>query len=478
VGRRFLERWCNASDNRRAAVLALFCAAMFVVVNWRGYHRDVVPLALAPVSVWRHGRVDLDDFRFYYESETARDRWAWTESQGHLYSRKSMFVSLLVAPFYLPPVLAGVPTENVGFWIGWGRFAAGILTGLTVAVTYLTLRRWGDVLPATAFSLLFAFGTCVWTIIAQTLYDHQAILFVAVLAWLVHDFPLSPRRAFLAALAAGAAVALRPVTVVLLFPAGLYLLLPGRLAGVRAYVAALAGVLSLPLLFALANHLMFGSWYSTGYPSTEAEGGWRHPWLTGAIGLLVAPNSGLFTQSPFTLLALAGGWVVWRGVRPVPDRGLLAVYTLCFLTYWSLFAKWHDWQGGLTFTTRMLSEGYPLWMPLVMVGWNAIRSRPWAVPLTAAAGAWSVVYNLVNLATFDRTCALNALHQPWTLQDHFFVVHLAHYGPVETLKSVAISVGLFAICMAGLVVALQPILGRARPEPPLEKPLDLPLSAH
>jgi hypothetical protein len=47
--------------------LGIFSAVMFTLVNWRGYHRDVVPLALAPVSIVRHGTVNLDDFRAYYD---------------------------------------------------------------------------------------------------------------------------------------------------------------------------------------------------------------------------------------------------------------------------------------------------------------------------------------------------------------------------------------------------------------------------
>src|SRR5205807_1214344 len=101
---------------------------------------------------------------------------------------------------------------------------------------------------------------------------------------------------------------------------------------------------------------------------------WRTYWPEGAAGLLIAPNSGLFVQSPFTLLALVGGWVVWRSRGSVREAGLLRIYTICFVAYWALFAKWHDWQGGLTFTTRMLSEGYPLWMPLVLVGWDRLRA--------------------------------------------------------------------------------------------------------
>lgn len=453
----FLHHWTTATDARRAGVLAGFCAALFLLVNWRNYHQDVIPLAFAPVSVWRSGTVDVDAFRPYYEAIPASQRWAWTEAHGHLYPRKSIFVSLLVAPLYLPPILAGVPDSEYRFWIGWGRLCAALLTGLTVALCYLVLRRWGDVGSATFLSLLLAFGTCLWTIVGQTLYDHQAVLFIAVVAWLLTDFPLSPGKAFLAALAAGAAVALRPPVVVLLFPLGLYLLLPGRLGGCRAYLAAFAGVSVFPLLLALANALMFGHWYATGYPPEEYRDNWRTFWLVGASGLLIAPNSGLFVQSPFTLLALVGGWVVWRG-REVREGGLLRVYTLTFVAYWSLFALWHDWQGGLTFSTRMLCEGYPLWLPLALVGWTRVREWAWARIAVLVAGGYSVVYHLVNVATFDAVTPMNPVHWPWVPREHYLALHWATFGASATLQAIAGTVALFVACVVVLAFALAPLL--------------------
>jgi hypothetical protein len=258
-------------------------------------------------------------------------------------------------------------------------------------------------------------------------------------------------------------VALRPATVVLLFPVGLYLLLPGRLAGWRGYLAAVAGIVLLPLLMAVANSLMFGHWYATGYPPSQYRDSWRNFWPEGAAGLLIAPNSGLFVQSPFTLLALVGGWQVWRGAEAVRDRGLLRAYTLCFLLYWGLFAKWYDWQGGLVFATRMLSEGYPLWLPLVVIGWKSVRGYPHALLVVTVLCAYSVVYQLVNLALFDRTTLLNPKHLPWSPRDHFFVFHVRHFGMYETVGSILLSGCLFLVIASLLVVVLRPFLRQGLP---------------
>jgi hypothetical protein len=139
-------------------------------------------------------------------------------------------------------------------------------------------------------------------------------------------------------------------------------------------------------------------------------------------------------------------------------------------------AKWHDWQGGLTFTSRMISEGYPLWMVLVIEGWNAVRDRPWALPVTVYAGIWSVVYELVNLSTFDQTTPLNTLHEPWTPWDHFFWVHVTHFGPWQTALLVSRSVFLFAIASFFIAYALRGFI-LPRPSPPVVKEASTPAGA-
>ena len=57
---------------------------------------------------------------------TGNQRYPFTlGTDGHWYPRKSLFASLLVVPFYLPPVLCGVPTENVAFWLAWSQAGGG-----------------------------------------------------------------------------------------------------------------------------------------------------------------------------------------------------------------------------------------------------------------------------------------------------------------------------------------------------------------
>jgi hypothetical protein len=78
-----------------------------------------------------------------------------------------------------------------------------------------------------------------------------------------------------------------------------------------------------------------------------------------------------------------------------------------------------------------------------------------------------VLYQLVNLATFDATTDLNTKHLPWTPQDHFFVVHVRYFGIAATARSVMFSILLFLSCATVLVLLLLRFLlpHRYRPLP-------------
>jgi hypothetical protein len=448
-------RWRSSSPTRRACFLGCCSAAVFVLVNWHNYVTDYTPLALIPVSVWRAGTTNLDLYRHYYESLPATARYAFIDSQGHLFAMKPIFVSLLALPWYLPPVLSGVPTEAVDFWIAWGRLAAAILTGISVSLSYIAIQRWTDETGAVALTLMMAFGTGVWTTVGQTLTYHAgAILCVSALVLALKDFPLTWGRASWVGFLTGATVGMRPTAVILVLPLVVFMCRTAVLPCWKTRLSGFAGIIVVPLLNALMNAHAFGHWYATGYAPGEIDR-WTTPVAEGALGLLVAPNSGLFMQSPFMILAVVGGWVAWR-TKSLPGRGLLCAFSSCFVVYLLLFARWHDWQGGLTFATRMLSEGYPLLLPLTAVGWNRLRHEPWATRMFVISAVWSVLYQIIGIATFDRVSLDNPPHLPWQPMHHFFLLYALRFGIWTTLLAVTITIAQLCVCIGSAVYVLAP----------------------
>jgi hypothetical protein len=455
--------WSATSEQRRAVFLGAFCTLLFAIVNWHNYMVDFVPLSLIPVALLRDGTVQLDSFRQYYESLPENQRYTFTVVNGHLYSIKPVFVSLLATPFFVPPVLVGVPAEKVEFWLGWGRLTAAALCGCAIAFCYLTARRYGSSSAALAFTVLLAFGTGIWTVVGQTLTYHAgALLCIAALCQVLRDFPLPPARAALAGLLAGAAVVMRLTPLALLFPLGLFLSMPGQVKGLKAWLAALGGIVLLPICNAALNSAVFGHWYKTGYDEEMHKWiGLENPafWIHGMIGIAISPNAGLLPQSPFLLLAVIGAWQAWT--KPdTQDRGLLRTYSLCLVAYAALFCCWHDWWGGLTFASRMLTEAYPMLLPLTMVGWKAVCMRRRMVILVIVAGVCAVVYQIIGVATFDRISNSNPPMMEWQPARHFYWLYVEQFGILSLFGAVSWT----AVELAGVGLVAAVMLKRFAPE--------------
>lgn len=458
------DRWNASAPGWRAAFLATGCALVFVLVNWRNYINDYTPLALVPVGVLRDGTLNLDSYRAYADGLSPGQKYTFAESGGHLYPMKPIFVSLLALPAYLPPVLAGVPTADVEFWVGWGRLVNAVIAGWAVALCYLLARRWTDEASSLGLALALAFGTAVWTTVGHCLNYHSgAMLCVAGLLCVLDRFPLGPRRALAAGFLMGAAVGMRPTTVVLLFPIGIYLLLLSNVFDTwKSRLAGFAGLIAVPLVNMALNRIQFGGAFATGYSPEEVDR-WNTPFWEGFTGILLAPNSGLLPQTPFLLLAFIGTWAAARS-GTIPQRGLAVAGGLGFVAYWLLFARWHDWQGGLAFASRMLSEGYPLLVPLLAIGWERVRHNRTARTAVAVAVGWSILYQIVGVATFDAITGDDPQHRPWTLRDHFYAVYWFKFGTAALLVATAKTLAFFLAACTFVAFVLAPFfLGKSSP---------------
>src|SRR5690242_6289116 len=117
-------------------------------------------------------------------------------------------------------------------------------------------------------------------------------------------------------------------------------------------------------------------------------------------------------------------------------------------------------------------------MPLVLVGWrvfdlsfrDATRNdnSGWARQMTMAAGIVAVVYELANIAVFDRvsTTAEGSLNSstfvtaprvyPWLPGEHFFVLYVRQFGAASALAAVFWTLGQFLMIAAAAIFALRP----------------------
>ncbi len=272
---------------------------------------------------------------------------------------------LLNVPVYAAARSLGVDLRSHVYALS--MITASLAASLSVLFLYLALLRvCASPGQAFFFALVYAFGTCVWSVASRGLWQHTpSLLFLCAAFWLL--FEEDPRRIALAGLMLGLAVVSRPTDVLLAAPAAGYVLFRRR----RAF----------PLFAALAllpaALLTFYSWSYLGEPLAFGQayrpGGFSRHFLAGLAGLLVSPSRGLFVFSPVLLAALAGGVLAWRQKAQEALRFLSAGALLLL----ALYACWGTWWGGSGFGYRLILEIVPVLILLLPLAWNRwIRGSP------------------------------------------------------------------------------------------------------
>jgi hypothetical protein len=342
---------------------------------------DTSGTATLPFAVLRDGSLLLDGYACaetnpYYRLQRA----------AHTVSRYPVATALLALPVYLPAALGHRFDPCSESRNDLEKIAAALLTAAGLALVLAALLRLVPSRAALIACALYALGTAVLPILGQALWQHTgAVLALSAGLWALAVPRVPATRGAILGLAAGCAVACRPVDVVL--AAALFAALARE--DPRALPAALLGALfPAALLFGYQLHF-FGSPFATGY-GDEASQGWTANLLVGLPGLLISPGRGLFAVSPVLLLALPA---LFRPPRGAPlERGLPILGAGCAV-YALLLGKWWAWHGAFSAGPRMLSDVLPLLAPgLALFVERAIEARSrLRLGLLGALGALSIL---------------------------------------------------------------------------------------
>jgi hypothetical protein len=248
---------------------------------------DTSGTATLPFAVLRDGSLLLDGYACaetnpYYRLQRA----------AHTVSRYPVATALLALPVYLPAALGHRFDPCSESRNDLEKIAAALLTAAGLALVLAALLRLVPSRAALIACALYALGTAVLPILGQALWQHTgAVLALSAGLWALAVPRVPATRGAILGLAAGCAVACRPVDVVL--AAALFAALARE--DPRALPAALLGALfPAALLFGYQLHF-FGSPFATGY-GDEASQGWTANLLVGLPGLLISPGAG-FSRS-------------------------------------------------------------------------------------------------------------------------------------------------------------------------------------
>ncbi len=454
----------GASNLRFGVVVGLWVAMLAAAVNIRTVSNDNVANVLIPVSVVREGNLDLDEFGGIIDRYTDTVAYWAVRTDDGVYSRYPIWSGVAATPVFAPFVWSGVATTDEATWLRVGRLAAMIACALFAGLMACTLRRFMPGAWAAMTTVLAVMGTTVFHLLGSNLSNQTvALVCVAGLLVLLTGSRMTHRRALLAGLLAGLAVASRlPVVFVALCPLGVFLSRPTW----RRYLpAVVVGVVVFPALTAWYHTVAFGSPLATGY-GAEPNEGFDAAFSEGLAGLVMSPTCGLFVYSPFLLLGAAGAMLcIGRRASDVPHLDLARWVVLGIVGQWLLFSKWWAWSGGLVYGgARMLAECVPALILLLGLCWYSVeRGRLGSMAglrrSLLLAGMFSVVVFLVGTVTYDAVAPMNIDKPSWDIRQGFVATYLDRFGFLSlclaTLKQGALLVGVFVVggTMAGRLLA-------------------------
>lgn len=338
-----------------------------------------------------------------------------SESNGHTYSNKAPGSAMLAAPVYaLVSLVAGEPSLAVSVWIC--RVTTGIIpTLLFLVLLYGFLARFSED-PAIRKLVLVAYALGSMAMTYSLLYfSHQLAAVCIASAVILAIDVLDGKRRLRVMIAAGALAGAAPLVdyqaVFAAVPLAVYVIarsyrdLPqlARLAGCAVVGAAV------PIAILLAYHqVCFGSPWRTGYDASTTFAMYHQQGFLGLTelrwaafrGSTVSFDNGLFTLSPWLLLAVSGSFELLRRPRQSGVRGITIMCVAIAITYLLFVSAINFWRGGGAVGPRYITAMVPFLLPMVTAQLEAVRDRPQFLGVLAGAIFVGVAIYALSSATF------------------------------------------------------------------------------
>jgi hypothetical protein len=377
---------------RHPCVLLFLIAIVVYNLNFRNINSiDTIPASLLPFAILNQHTLHLDMFSSFIYGE---NYGAFALINGHFYSAYPLVTPVLVTPLYILPYLAlavlHVPPDmnnSIFFLVVFAmeKISASIIASLSVVVFFAGMKKLVSAKTAMITSLIFAFGTSIWSINSQALWQHGLVaLFLTLIFFFIvkNEEKEQVLNYIFLGLCSGLLALSRPSDMILVIPAVVYIFYksyPGNVKSGLAYcLAAIVGALPFIAYNMSVFHSLFG-----GYNNSLASFEFDSQILVHFIGLLFSPNRGLFIFTPVALLAVFG---ILR-ISSVPNRGLrLALYSFAvsLVLEITVYAAFQFWWGGDTYGPRFLVGALPIFGiftgmfldPLVSPGDRKIQKRP------------------------------------------------------------------------------------------------------
>ena len=369
---------------------------------------DTIPAILLPIAIARGDGFTLDRFEPVISSGDAAATgtgeslpYFAARKRGRLVSRYPVAPVVVALPFTLPQIAlldrwrpgwdaTPVGALRYGRWIA--KNAAAAVVALAAVLLCQALRAFGLARVALPATLVAALGSPLWTIAAQSPWQHGTGVLALTTAILLLRSAPGRSRALATGLALAVLVAARLPDIVFALPlAGWALLRRPREAPWLA-----AGPLVVGSLLAGYNLGWFGTLLggqveieAVRLPMQGLPATWGNP-LVGAAGTLFSPNRGLLVFCPWVATAAVVALPTLRARFGAGSMAWPLLLGLC--GHFAVVASYSNWWGGWCFGPRYWTEAVPVLAMLLAVALEDARTRGAAVRVAVyGTAAYAIV---------------------------------------------------------------------------------------
>ncbi|MBN1871549.1 MAG: hypothetical protein JW800_03155, partial [Candidatus Omnitrophica bacterium] len=165
--------------NRYSIHILIFLVTLFIFNIGFKYSGsgDTIPNELLPISIIYEKDLDFNEF---FTDDLGLPYW-YGYVRGKIVASYSIMPGLLNLPVYSIAHILGVDLFEKRFLLS--MLSSSIIASLSAVFMYLCLLRiCGRQSTAVFFTLLYAFGTCVWSVVARGIWQHGPSLLLITLS--------------------------------------------------------------------------------------------------------------------------------------------------------------------------------------------------------------------------------------------------------------------------------------------------------
>jgi len=373
-------------------IFLFFGVFLIYNLNFRNINSiDTIPASLLPFALLNSHTLQLDMFSSFIQGDNSA---AFLQIANHFYSIYPIVTPILVTPLYVIPYLVinflHIPLDmsNSSFFLtvfAMEKISASCISSLAVVFFFAGLKEIINKKIALITTLIFAFGTNMWSICSQALWQHGmvALLFSASFFLIVtNEKNEQLRNYFLLGICSSLLVFNRPSDSFMILPIMVYVFYKN----IRSFIiyCLIVFVSSLPVMFYNLSifHNILGGYSSMatgiGFGPEIITQSIGSQIITQSVGLLFSPHLGLFIFTPIALIAILGFFKIYS----IPNktlRGFLYSFAVALILETFVFALWfwnfHLHAGsapGIMFGPRYFSGFLPAICILIGIYLNSL----------------------------------------------------------------------------------------------------------